>query len=100
MPPVRVIRGRHFEPTTSWAASRRSAASALKSPANGSVALRAGRQFWPRKRAQLGDFGHCVPNVAGETNSEESENRRFVGEESGARRIRTADLLGAIQARV
>jgi hypothetical protein len=36
--------------------------------------------------------------VAVETNQEEEKSAYLQGEKSGARRIRTADLLGAIQA--
>jgi hypothetical protein len=43
-------------------------------------------------------LGTVCPNVVGETKVMRGKNRRFAGKRSGARRIRTADLLGAIQA--
>jgi hypothetical protein len=54
--------------------------------------------FGPEREANSATLGTVCPNVASETNGKQNKNRRFAGKKSGARRIRTADLLGAIQA--
>jgi hypothetical protein len=54
------------------------------------------RDFWPRAALNSATLGTVCPNVATETNRGDNKNRRFAGKKSGARRIRTADLLGAI----
>jgi hypothetical protein len=56
------------------------------------------RDFWPRAALNSATLGTVCPNVATETNRGDNKNRRFAGKKNGARRIRTADLLGAIQA--
>ena len=71
----RGTRGRQFEPTISWAASRRSVTSALKSPANGRVSHRGSHGFRPKAGLSPATLGTVCPNVAGETNGMRRENR-------------------------
>jgi hypothetical protein len=64
----------------------------------GEAPLWGSRGFRPVREVDPVPLGTVCPNVAGETKAMRRKNRRFAGKISGARRIRTADLLGAIQA--